>query len=296
MTDHSGPVIARSGEHVVRDCERCGWAHLDPIPDEAELALMYEREYYQDHYPGWLDKDRSEQPYWDLEHADKLDDWERLLGRSGGRLLDVGCSGGLLMEYAVGRGWETEGIEPSSEAVEEARGHGLEVHQGLYEDIDLPEGSFAVVHSKLVVEHLPRPDEFLAWCARVLAPDGLVTVHVPNDFNALQLAARDALDKPDWWVAPPYHINYFGFETLERVLAAHGFEPVARDTTFPVEWFLLMGEDYVGDEERGRSVHSRRMALETRLEPLGLRRALHAHLAERGLGREAIVTGRRVGG
>jgi SAM-dependent methyltransferase len=293
VSSHAGPVISQSGEYVVRDCEVCGWAHLDPIPDEGELGLMYERTYYQEDNPGWLDKDRSEQPYWDLEHADKLADWERMLGGGARRLLDVGCSGGLLMEYAVAHGWEAKGIEPSLEAIEEAGRHGLTVHPGLYGDIEIEPGSFDVVHSKLVCEHLPDPRHYLAWCHRALRPGGIATVQIPNDFNPLQLAARDALGKPDWWVAPPFHINYFGFESLERMFEACGFEPILRDTTFPVEWFLLMGEDYVGDGKLGATVHRRRMALETRLEGLGFRRDLHAHLARRGIGREAIVYARK---
>ncbi len=125
------------------------------------------------------------------------------------------------------------------------------------------------------------------------APPRVVCIHVPNDFNPLQLAARDELGKPDWWVAPPYHINYFNFGSLERLLDACGFDPVRRDATFPVEWFLLMGEDYVGDPQAGAVVHRRRMLLKTRLERVGMRRALHAHLAERDVGREAIVYGVR---
>jgi SAM-dependent methyltransferase len=292
VSEHRGPIVARSGDYAVRDCEVCGWAHLDPIPDEGELALMYERTYYQEHNPGWLDKDRAEQPYWDLEHADKLADWSALLGQDSGRLLDVGCSGGLLMDYAAAQGWQAEGIEPSDEAVAEARGNGHTVHAGLYQDVQLEPGSFDVVHSKLVGEHLPDPRGYLAWAAGVLRPGGLVSIHVPNDFNPLQLAARDALGKHDWWVAPPFHINYFGFDSLERLLRSSGFEPVARDATFPVEWFLLMDEDYVGNGDLGASVHHRRMTLETRLEALGQRRPLHAHLAQQAVGREAIVHAR----
>jgi SAM-dependent methyltransferase len=292
VSAHEGSIIAEHQGVRVLDCKSCGWAHLDPIPDEAELALMYERTYYQDHNPGWLQKDRSEQEYWDLEHADKLADWSALLARPSGRLLDVGCSGGLLMEYAVAQGWDAEGIEPSAEALREARSHGLTVHAGLYQDVDLPKESFDVVHSKLVGEHLPDPRHHLAWVGTMLRSGGILSIHVPNDFNVLQLAARDELGKSDWWIAPPFHINYFGFESLERLMRSAGFAPVRRDTTFPVEWFLLMGEDYVGDGELGASVHNRRMALETRLEAVGQRRPLHAYLAKQGLGREAIVHAR----
>jgi hypothetical protein len=115
---------------------------------------------------------------------------------------------------------------------------------------------------------------------------------VPNDFNALQLAARDALEKHDWWVAPPFHINYFSFDSLEGLLRSAGFDPLKRDTTFPMEWFLLMGEDYVGNDELGRSAHARRMLLESHLESQGLRRPFHDLLAARGVGREVIVHAR----
>lgn len=288
---HSGAVLGRSGGFAVINCGHCGYAHLDPLPDEAELGLVYERAYYSELNPGWLDKDRSEAAYWELEHADKISDWSRWLGRSG-VLLDVGCSGGLLLEYARSRGWEAAGIEPEGSAVEHARARGLEVHQGLYADVDLPEASVDVVHAKLVLEHLPRPGHFLAWARRLLGAGGIVSIQVPNEFNALQLAARDSLGKEDWWIAPPFHVNYFTFETIEALLRSAGFEVVGRDATFPMEWFLLMGDDYVGNDEVGRLAHRRRMTLEQELERVSLRRPLHAHLAQHGVGREAIVHAR----
>jgi spore coat polysaccharide biosynthesis predicted glycosyltransferase SpsG/SAM-dependent methyltransferase len=290
--EHTGPVVTRSGAAQAIDCLTCGWVHLNPVPDVDELAAMYEDSYYQEHNPGWLQKDRSEQAYWDLEHADKLSDWAELLGRDSATLLDVGCSGGLLLEFAAQRGWQTIGIEPSSEAVEEARSHGLDVRRGLYQEIAIEPRSIDVVHAKLVAEHLPDPRGFMRWAATVLRPGGILCVHVPNDFNPLQLAARDALGKGDWWVGAPFHINYFTFASLEHLMRTSGFDPVRRDATFAVEWFLLMGEDYVGNDELGALVHKRRMTLETALESLGLRRGLHDHLAAQGLGREAIVHAR----
>jgi len=285
-------VLARRGDATVLDCARCGFAHLDPLPDEAELAFVYERAYYEEASPGWLEKDRSERAYWDLEHADKLGDWRRLLGRDTGVLLDVGCSGGLLLEHAAQRGWTARGIEPSGLAVAECRRLGLDgVRQGRYQDID-EVATADVVHAKLVLEHLHDPAGFVAWARRILRPGGVLTVQVPNEFTPLQRAARAALDLEAWWVAPPFHLNYFGFASLERLLRAGGLEVAGRDATFPMEAFLLMGEDYVRDPELGRDVHARRMRLERALEDAGLRRALHRHLAERGLGREAIVHAR----
>lgn len=290
---HGGRKLAERNGSAVIECDACGWAHLDPLPDEAELAQRYAKRYYEEENPGWLEKDRSERAYWDLEHADKLADWAALLGTETGELVDVGCSGGLLIEHAVARGWRASGIEPSALAVVECRRLGLDVREGRYQDIAL-EASVDVIHAKLVLEHLHDPRGFVAWAARALRPGGVLTIQVPNDFNALQLAARAALDLEPWWVGPPFHLNYFGFDSLEWLVTGNGFEPAGRDATYPMEWFLLSGEDYVRDPETGLACHTRRMRLETELETLGERRPFHRHLAARGLGREAIVHARRV--
>jgi SAM-dependent methyltransferase len=292
VSEHTGPVIARRDEYAVIDCRVCGWAHLDPLPSADELAQMYESPSYYGLDPGWLAKDRSEQSFWDLEHADKLADWQSILGSSTGAILDVGCSGGLLLEYAMTHGWRAVGVEPSEQAAAEAREHGVAVHRALYQNLELPSASFDVVHSKLLAEHIPDPPDFLAWAARLLRPGGVLTIHVPNEFNPLQLAARDELRLHDWWVAPPFHLNYFSFASLSRLLDSCRFTTVARDATFPMECFLLMGENYVLDAELGASSHRRRMLLECQLETLDQRRALHAHLAAHGIGREAIVHAR----
>jgi SAM-dependent methyltransferase len=291
--EHHGRRLAERDGYAVIDCAACGWAHLDPLPDEAELARTYADGYYEHESPGWLEKDRAERAYWDLEHADKLADWSALLGRATGALVDVGCSGGLLIEHAAARGWDAWGVEPSALAVAECRRLGLDVRAGRYQDLEL-DAAVDVVHAKLVLEHLHDPRGFLAWAHRALRPGGVLTVQFPNEFNALQLAARAALDLHPWWVAPPFHVNYFGFASFERLLAGAGFAPAGRDATYPMEWFLLAGDDYVRDGALGTACHGRRMRLELALEELGERRALHRHLAGRGLGREAIVHARRV--
>ena len=38
-------VLSRAAGHVVVDCAACGFAHLDPIPGEAELRAFYERHF-----------------------------------------------------------------------------------------------------------------------------------------------------------------------------------------------------------------------------------------------------------
>ena len=120
---------------------------------------------------------------------------------------------------------------------------------------------------------------------------------VPNDYSPFQDALRTACDLPPWWVAPPHHVNYFDFDSLAGLVARCGFEVLRRDATFPIDMFLLMGDNYLGNDELGRACHARRMRFETNLDKAGkgeVKRRLYGALAELGLGREVQILARRL--
>ncbi len=293
---HRGPhLVADAGGGGVVDCVACGFAHLDPLPDPDTLRATYRRHYYDTVKPDYLAKETSEQSFWRLEYDDKLDAIEALRAGARGRLLDVGCSGGFFLAHAAARGWDGVGIEPSEQAAAHARGLGVQVVERFLDDVEWAAlGTFDVVHLKLVLEHLADPARVLATARAQLAPGGIVCVQVPNDFNRLQAAVRATLATPPWWVAPPFHVNYFTPQTLRALCARVGLAVVRESTNFPMEVFLLMGEHYVGDDVVGRACHRRRMALEERLAAAGLnemRRRFYDALAAAGLGREIIAYG-----
>jgi SAM-dependent methyltransferase len=296
-TAHGGPVlVADAAGHEVIDCAACGFAHFWPKPSEAELAAYYARGFYETHGPpDWAEKEAAEEGYWRIEHAERLATVAELLGRETASLLDVGCGGGWLIAHARAAGWDVLGVEPSAAMWERARQR-APVVRGTFPDADLGGRTFDAVHLKLVLEHVHEPAEFLAAVRAVLRPGGVVCVEVPNDFTPLQAAARAALDKPPWWVVWPVHMNYFGGASLERLLGRTGFTPLRRTATYPMEWFLLQGVDYIGRDDVGRRCHAERMALESTLEAAGLgalRQSFGRWLAAEGIGREAVVYARR---
>jgi hypothetical protein len=64
------------------------------------------------------------------------------------------------------------------------------------------------------------------------------------------------------------------------------------EASFPMEMFLLMGQNYVGTRELGRTCHESRMAFEANLRRTGHSDALSAFyqaLAAAGLGRQVIA-------
>ena len=296
--DHSGPVLIDDGKgHSIIDCSRCGFAHFWPKPSAEELAKYYSESFYETHAPpDWYEKEAAEEPYWSIEHSDRLTTFARILSNPRGKLLDVGSGGGWLLSYAAERGWDVLGIEPSQH-MWELSSKRVPVVLGTFPDVDLRDKApFDAVHLKLVLEHVVEPEAFLGAVHEILKPGGVVCAQVPNDFNTLQAAARAALNKPAWWVVYPVHINYFNFDSLERLLRRTGFEPLAREATYPMEWFLLQGIDYIGRDDVGRECHRQRMNFEASLEQSGLssfRRAFGSWLANQGLGREAVVFARK---
>jgi predicted SAM-dependent methyltransferase len=143
---------------------------------------------------------------------------------------------------------------------------------------------------------VPDPRGVVALAHKLLAPQGLISVCVPNDYNVLQDALRKTDGFEPWWLAPPHHLNYFTFDSMAAVLDRAGFEVIERTTSFPMEVFLLMGQNYVDNDDLGRLCHGKRKRLDHRLEAVGMtdvRRDLYRGLAELGIGREVQLIARR---
>ena len=79
-------------------------------------------------------------------------------------------------------------------------------------------------------------------------------------------------------------------------MASLGFHVLQKTGSFPMEVFLLMGDNYVGNDALGRACHGRRKKLESHLKLGGLdalRRVLYATLAEHGVGREIVMLAKK---
>lgn len=294
---HTGHVVDSVDGYDVLDCAACGFKHVVPLPEPEELERIYREEYYTVEKPLYVERHREDAAWWDLAYGERYDTFEELLPAGRRRILDVGSGPGLFLRAGLDRGWRPLGLEPSPHAAAHARSLGVDVLEEFLSPLTAPGlGSFDVVHMSEVLEHIPDPAALLRLVHGLLDPDGLVCVVVPNDYSPFQTALRDARGFRPWWLAPPHHLNYFDFDSLAGLFERCGFEVALREATFPIDLFLLMGDDYVGHDDVGRACHARRIAFETALEDAGLsglRRSLYRSLAEHGIGREAIVVGRR---
>ena len=296
---HVGAVIDRVNDHDVIACEACGFRHVLPLPTREQQRAAYDEAYYRDEKPTYVVRSREDAEWSRLAWDDRLSLFEDLLSTEATRpyvVLDIGCGPGWFLKAAADRGWKTQGIEPSRQASEHARSLGLNVTTALFDETSaqsLP--CVDVVHLNNMLEHVADPIGLLKLAIGRAWPGGLICVGVPNDYNALQEAARAGGTAP-WWLAPPHHLNYFDFASLEALLKRLGLDIVETLTSFPMELFLLMGENYVGNDALGRDCHTRRKHFDLALENAGLgavRRKLYGALAKAGIGREAIIVARK---
>jgi len=144
-----------------------------------------------------------------------------------------------------------------------------------------------------VLEHLRDPEQTIRNIkSQLLSQDGLLVIDVPNDFNDFQLVANKEYGLDEWWLAPPRHINYFSHQTLQNILKGCGFEIVHCTSSFPLDLFLLLGDNYVEDGVLGSQCHKKRVNFERLMRKHGKEEKLDAFydaLAEINLGRTISI-------
>ncbi len=283
-----------------------GFFQLDPIPDADVLSAFYESRYYDLLRAGGrapelrrlLDVagERTEELAW-LEATLYEDVGDAIAPHVGDlEVLDVGCGAGDLVAWLARRGWRACGIDPSTDAVATASTRGVKASCATLEAwADAPGhlGRYGAITLLNVLEHVPDPLAVLATLQSLLAPGGVLTFRVPNDFTAIQSAAEaSGVRRGRWWVTAPDHINYFRAASARAACAATGLEVIDITADFPMEFFLLMGTNYVDDPGAGKLAHSQRRRFELTM-PKDLRQALYRAYAGLGLGRNILVTARR---
>jgi len=140
-----------------------------------------------------------------------------------GRILDIGCAAGFLLDEAKKECWEVHGVELSKWAVNYAREElGIEnIFEGTLKKANFPANYFDVVVLRDTIEHLADPKATLNEIRRILKPSGILCINTPNISS---LASKILGAK--WWGLKQAHLFYFTPQTLSKMLELTGFKPV----------------------------------------------------------------------
>jgi SAM-dependent methyltransferase len=211
---------------IVR-CASCGHMQLARFPPDDVLASAYADAQSAD----YVDEEAGQR----ASARRTLDQIQRHVPV--GRLLDLGCWVGFLLDEGRRRGWRATGVEPSAFASAFARERlGLDVRRADLFAADLPPGSADAVVLADVIEHLVHPGAALDHIAYLSAPGAVLHLALPD---AGRPAAR--LLGRRWWSVIPTHVQYFTRHSLSVLLDRHGWEVLELTTApkaFSVGYYL----------------------------------------------------------
>jgi 2-polyprenyl-3-methyl-5-hydroxy-6-metoxy-1,4-benzoquinol methylase len=142
-----------------------------------------------------------------------------------GRVLDVGCGGGYLLERMPSDKWEKWGTELGRDAVKRARRvlNTDKIFEGEIEELELSVDYFDLVIARGVIEHVPSPRSFLYKVATLVKAQGYFFMSGPNlnSFCAQFYKERWRLHYPE------AHLFHFNVDHLTEALKEQGFHIVA---------------------------------------------------------------------
>lgn len=204
----------------LKQCVTCGFITADMSISEEELASLYGEDYFHgEEYRNYVSEEASLKDNFRRRIATLQQLIPDLAKRD---VFEIGCAYGFFLDEVKGDVASIKGIDISRDAVAHAREHkGVDAIAANYAEyaLDRQVGMIAMWDT---VEHLPRPDVFIAKAARDLLPGGYIAI-TTGDIDAFNARMRG---KRWRMIHPPTHMHYFSVATLRRLLERNGFEIV----------------------------------------------------------------------
>jgi 2-polyprenyl-3-methyl-5-hydroxy-6-metoxy-1,4-benzoquinol methylase len=196
-------------------CENCRVVFLHPLPQEPSAI------YNEDYFRKWYIRYYTERKRYTERLFSKIEKYTDIKGR----LIDVGCGTGILMEVAKERGWEVYGQEISSFAVEHCSKKGFKVYNSPLSELNLSEKSFDLITLFDVIAHIKDPVSCISACSKLLKPGGHLVIKTPEHPPYLFLLANllSFTGKSRVLLHVPAQIFHFSEESLTNTLPTFGF-------------------------------------------------------------------------
>jgi SAM-dependent methyltransferase len=213
-----------AGEFRYVTCMRCGTIYQNPRIPNDEIASLYPAD-----YAPWIGAGPASLPWWKRRLRDTLTitglpAFMRNRLDRGVSLLDVGCGSGKFMvritvEHPASR---VSGIDFSLNAVDGARSLGMDARCATIPEIAAESERWDMITMWWYLEHVPEPEEILQDCNRLLNPEGIIGIGVPNARSLNRMIFRRR-----WFhLDPPRHLCIFTPASLTEMLNRCGFDVV----------------------------------------------------------------------
>ena len=251
-----GQVYAQSERLTYHQCGRCAVIYRScKVIDEA-----YDGDYFQDHAHESIVTGVTANQWTRLSLARGL--------RPGDSLLDIGMARGGSMQAARDLGWsEIHGLDCTDTFLRELEARGFHVQVADAHALPFPADRFDAVLMSHVLEHLDNPSQALSEVHRVLRPEGVAVITVPN---AGYWRARLYRGRYKWYRLDRegrFHHSYFTPRTLADSLEEAGLELM----TYPA---VRLVSQPVREAIRSQGLSSWQVMTSRFLDPVGLGREI----------------------
>lgn len=241
--------FATGEEFDIYECDNCGLAFTQNIPDEKEIGRYYESPSYISHSntnKGFVNSVYHLVRMIMLRNKARL--VERLTILKNGNILDYGAGTGYFARTMANRGWNVIAIEKSEKARELAlKEFGFKM-QNTDALADIKDKELDVVTMWHVMEHIQDPDKMWNELHRILDDTGIAIVAVPNSIS------YDAQRYKEHWAAydVPRHLWHFTPSSIMRWGEKHGFL-LEKQLTMPFDGFYI---SMLSEQNRGSRLHT----------------------------------------
>tara|TARA_R110000868_G_scaffold173829_2_gene410229 strand:+ start:18703 stop:19569 length:867 start_codon:yes stop_codon:yes gene_type:complete len=156
-------------------------------------------------------------------------------------LLDFGCGTGDFLSSAQQNNWTVFGIEPNEQARQIANNKTNNSVFGSEQLSKLKDRSFDVITLWHVLEHLPKLEEHLSVFKRLLKPNGVLIIAVPN------FKSYDAEVYKNHWAAfdVPRHLWHFSRSAIGNLVQFQNMKVIkTKPLLFDAFYVSLLSEKY----------------------------------------------------
>jgi len=208
-------------EFEIWECAECTVRFTQHAPDAAAIKAYYQSENYISHTntkKGLVNR------LYHFARKQTLAGKRRLVVSSvnksagkplhSGKLLDIGAGTGAFVQHMQMHGWQAMGLEPD----EKARQRAAETQQVALLPIEtletMEENSFDAITMWHVLEHVHALPAYLLQLKKIIKPEGVVFIAVPN------YTAYDADVYKSYWAAydVPRHLYHFSPASMKQLL------------------------------------------------------------------------------
>ena len=153
----------------------------------------------------------------------------------------MGCGNGAVAQLLSQEGYKVTGIDPSTEGIQQGNNNfpNLDLHAGSSEDDLLDKyGTFPLVISLEVIEHIYNPYQFAQKIFDLLEPGGAALLSTPYHgfLKNLGLSLTNKWDGHFTALWENGHIKFWSVRTLTELMRQTGFTEVEIHFAGRIKW------------------------------------------------------------